>query len=101
VQPASPEDLDCIDFQFQEEAQSILDRDLSDPFNLDPNGDGFACSSLPSATPQVIQVPRTGAGGSGSWPMLEFGSMAIFAGMALIAAALMRNSQRNEEIHEY
>lgn len=91
------EDLDCIDFQFQEEAQSILDRDAGDPFNLDPNGDGFACSSLPSATPQIIQVPRTGAGVARALPMLEFGSLAIFAAMALMAAALMRNSPRGEE----
>lgn len=56
------EDLDCIDFEFQEDAQAVYNEDTSDPFNLDPNGDGFACSSLPSRTPQVIQVPSTGAG---------------------------------------
>lgn len=60
-----PEDLDCIDFEFQEEAQAIFDQDPSDPFNLDPNGDGFACSSLPLQTPLVIsQVPKTGVGSS-------------------------------------
>jgi hypothetical protein len=94
------EDLDCIDFQFQEEAQSILERDAIDPFNLDPNGDGFACSSLPSATPQIIQVPRTGGGGARALPMLEYGSLAIFAAMALIAAALLRNTPRSEFISE-
>lgn len=97
VVDAVREDLDCIDFQFQEEAQSILDRDLSDPFNLDPNGDGFACSSLPSATPQIVQVPRTGVGVSSAWPMLEYGSLAIFAGMALISAGLFRHSRRTED----
>ncbi len=94
------EDLDCIDFQFQEEAQSILERDANDSFNLDPNGDGFACSSLPSATPQIIQVPRTGGGGARALPMLEYGSLAIFAAMALIAAALLRNTPRSEFISE-
>lgn len=58
------EDLDCIDFQFQEEAQAMFDQDPSDPFNLDPNGDRFACSSLPLANPLVTQVPRTGTGAS-------------------------------------
>lgn len=58
-----PEDIDCIDFQFQEEAQAVFNRDPSDPYNLDPNGDGFACSSLPSSMP-ITRVPNTGAGGT-------------------------------------
>lgn len=57
-----PEDLDCIDFDFQEDAQQIYNQDPTDPFNLDPNGDGFACSSLPMREPFISQVPRTGAG---------------------------------------
>lgn len=101
VQSVVREDLDCIDFNFQEEAQSILDRDPNDPFNLDPNGDGFACSSLPSATPQIIQVPRTGTGQPGAWPMLEYGSLAIFAGMALIAATLLRNARVGDELRDH
>ena len=56
------EDFDCVDFATQEEAQVVYDEDPTDPFNLDPNGDGFACSSLPSATPRVTQVPSTGIG---------------------------------------
>ena len=56
------EDFDCIDFEFQEEAQEVLDEDRSDPYNLDPSGDGVACSSLPSLSPRVVQVPRTGTG---------------------------------------
>jgi hypothetical protein len=58
------EDFDCVDFEFQEEAQEIYDQDPSDPYNLDPNGDGFPCSSLPSSGPRVTQVPRTGVGSS-------------------------------------
>ncbi len=64
-EPAEPlvrEDIDCIDFTFQEEAQRVYNQDVSDPYNLDPNGDGFACSSLPSSDPLVSQVPRTGSG---------------------------------------
>jgi hypothetical protein len=56
------EDFDCVDFEFQEEAQAVYDKDPSDPYNLDPSGDGIACSSLPSSTPRVSQVPRTGSG---------------------------------------
>lgn len=62
AQPLVREDIDCIDFAFQEEAQQVYNQDVSDPYNLDPNGDGFACSSLPSSDPVVSQVPRTGTG---------------------------------------
>ena len=61
------EDLDCVDFEFQEDAQEVLDQDRSDPNNLDPSGDGVACSSLPSSSPRVVQVPRTGTGRSDSF----------------------------------
>jgi hypothetical protein len=40
-------DLDCNDFEFQEDAQAELDRDRSDPHNLDDDNDGVACESLP------------------------------------------------------
>jgi hypothetical protein len=56
------EDFDCVDFEFQEEAQEVYDQDPSDPYNLDPSGDGLACTSLPSLSPRVTQVPRTGSG---------------------------------------
>ena len=42
-------DLDCEDFQTQEEAQAVLLADPDDPNNLDPNGDGVACALLPLA----------------------------------------------------
>ena len=57
-------DLDCIDLGFQEAAQGVLDRDPRDPYNLDPSGDGFACSSLPSrASGGIVALPATGTGG--------------------------------------
>lgn len=48
--PASVDtpDVDCADFTFQEDAQVVLDHIAGDPYNLDPSGDGVACSSLPS-----------------------------------------------------
>ncbi len=61
---APPADLDCINFTYQEEAQLVLDDDPSDPYNLDPNDDGFACTSLPTRFVQVSAVPTTGAGSS-------------------------------------
>src|SRR5918997_4038550 len=46
------DDLDCEDFETQEEAQAVLDEDPADPNNLDPNRDGIACALLPSADDQ-------------------------------------------------
>jgi hypothetical protein len=40
-------DLDCSDFDTQEEAQAELDKDSSDPNNLDADNDGIACENLP------------------------------------------------------
>ena len=40
--------VNCIDFAFQEDAQIVYDRIPGDPYNLDPSGDGYACSDLPS-----------------------------------------------------
>ncbi|MGH3980556.1 MAG: excalibur calcium-binding domain-containing protein [Pseudonocardiaceae bacterium] len=52
------QDLDCGDFATQQEAQAVLDSDLSDPNGLDGDGDGIACESLPSGTtPESPQVP--------------------------------------------
>lgn len=53
---AQVRDLDCADFASQAEAQ----RELSpgDPLNLDGNGDGIACNSLPCPC-------STAAGGTG------------------------------------
>jgi hypothetical protein len=40
-------DLNCGDFQFQEDAQAVLEKDLSDPNGLDRDKDGIACETLP------------------------------------------------------
>lgn len=80
------EDLDCIDFEFQEDAQEIYNRDPSDPFNLDPNADGFACSSLPSRDPRISQVPRTGAGIPASTTEIWLVGSSLLAGLAGLAA---------------
>jgi hypothetical protein len=84
------EDLDCVDFEFQEEAQQVLDQDPSDPFNLDPNGDGFACSSLPMSQPLVSQVPRTGVGPAMAPAMGLVAAVGGSAVVGLLGAALRR-----------
>lgn len=42
------EDLNCEDFDTQEEAQAEYDSDPSDPHGLDADNDGIACEDLPS-----------------------------------------------------
>src|SRR5688572_7737479 len=54
LQFAQGDDLDCEDFETQEEAQAVLDEDPADPNNLDPNRDGIACALLPSADDQEL-----------------------------------------------
>jgi hypothetical protein len=39
-------DLDCADFDTQQEAQAELNRDPSDPHGLDADDDGIACEEL-------------------------------------------------------
>ena len=49
---AAEEDLDCSDFDYQEEAQAVLHADPSDPHRLvggtDSPADEVACEPLPS-----------------------------------------------------
>ena len=62
-------DLDCGDFDYQEDAQAVYDQDTSDPNGLDgPRGEGYtgeqgeACEDLPSragpSPAQRSQSPR-------------------------------------------
>lgn len=47
---AQAQDLDCIDFAFQEDAQAEFDRDPTDPHGLDEDrgqDDGIACEWRP------------------------------------------------------
>ena len=50
--------FDCADFDSQQEAQAELDRDPSDPSNLDADNDGEAC--------EVFLYDDPGGGGGGS-----------------------------------
>jgi hypothetical protein len=79
------EDFDCIDFEFQEEAQAVYDQDPADPYNLDPNGDGFACSSLPSSGMRITQVPSTGAGTGSGAPLALLAAAGLLASLGAAA----------------
>ncbi len=56
--PARAQDLDCDDFQYQEDAQRVLEQDRSDPHRLDQNNDGIACEDLPRRTAAVAPAPQ-------------------------------------------
>ena len=60
---ATSADLNCDDFQYQEDAQAVLDADSSDPNRLDADKDGIACEDLPHRPAQTTtsQKPPTTA----------------------------------------
>jgi len=45
--PPADSDYDCSTFDTQEQAQTVYDRDTSDPHRLDRDDDGVPCESLP------------------------------------------------------
>ncbi|WP_207787480.1 thermonuclease family protein [Actinomycetospora cinnamomea] len=47
---ATAGDVDCSDFDTQQDAQDHLDADPSDPARLDVDDDGVACESLPAGS---------------------------------------------------
>lgn len=55
-------DVDCGDFSYQQDAQAHLDDHPDDPDQLDTDGDGVACESLPSrpGTPTPTPTPAPG-----------------------------------------
>ncbi|ADJ41992.1 excalibur calcium-binding protein [Amycolatopsis mediterranei S699] len=58
-------DLDCKNFQYQEEAQAVLDATPGDPNDLDRDKNGIACETLPhrpkqpSTTTSTAEKPAT------------------------------------------
>lgn len=84
------EDFDCVDFEFQEDAQEVYDEDPSDPYNLDPSGDGVACTSLPSSNPLISEMPRTGIGISGSFGAWLLVTASLLTSLSAAAAAWRR-----------
>jgi hypothetical protein len=70
------QDYDCSDFAYQEDAQAVLDQDPSDPYNLDGDGDGIACETL----------PRRGSSGSGATQPSGSGITPPATGVGVLAA---------------
>lgn len=65
---AQEDQYDCASFGSQESAQAELDRDPSDPSDLDPNGDGQACEDYNYGTGgnNNSKGDQAGGGGNGS-----------------------------------
>lgn len=92
-------DLNCPDFQTQEDAQAEYDSNPGDPHGLDRDSDGVACETLPSAggtdtddsddsDGQVSGVPEGGVDtGAGSTEGPEALGMFAIGGVALLMAA--------------
>lgn len=59
VEPVSSEDLDCNDFDTQEEAQEVYKQDTSDPNGLDDEDDGEACEALPGGSSASLTTSTT------------------------------------------
>ncbi len=85
---AQTDQYDCASFGSQESAQAELERDLSDPNNLDPDANGIACeeydygvgggtttTASPTATASPTPDPLLDAGGPeyGPVPLLPGG----------------------------
>jgi Excalibur calcium-binding domain len=71
------DECDCEDFQNWQEAQTVLDAFVGDPFLLDRDKDGLACESLAGApagaipeysTPTLTPTSPSYPSGSGSQP---------------------------------
>jgi hypothetical protein len=104
--------LNCEDFGSQDEAQAVLDRDASDPNNLDADNDGIACETYPydddgsgaaddqySETPPSDVnnpndvVPNTGAEempNTGGPPYLAVGAMLLLVAAVVTGRGILR-----------
>jgi len=107
VVPEPTDTLNCPDFQYQEDAQAELNKDVSDPHQLDGDSDGVACESLPHrpvVTPEPVvpvdtdggltsgssnsndpqDLAYTGTDGSSVGWMLGIGAGSLLAGVGLV-----------------
>ena len=108
AQLASAAGHNCPDYDYQEDAQEVLDADPSDPNDLDRDNDGIACEDLPSrpangdgngngdddgddtALPATGQGPSAATGTPATW---VFGLAAL--GAVLLASALALRRREN------
>lgn len=90
----SSADLDCEDFEYQQEAQMIYFRNESDPNELDKNGNGLACEDeLPALasnrTPVYASQPSDETGELNLW--LPFAGGLILSSATLGFASWRRS----------
>ena len=57
----SSPDLDCRDFEFQEDAQAFFNATAGDPYRLDDDNDRIACEALPRAVARPASKPTAAA----------------------------------------
>jgi hypothetical protein len=82
-------DLDCADFQSQEQAQTVLESNPTDPNNLDEDDDGQACEDFAYGTSGQVATPPAGgvATGDGSTADSDAGLLPfVVGGVGLVAA---------------
>jgi hypothetical protein len=58
---AQEDQYDCASFGSQESAQAELERDMSDPSNLDPDANGIACADYDYGTGTTTTTTTTAA----------------------------------------
>ena len=101
-----PDVVSCDDFEYQEEAQVVLDADPGDEHGLDPDGNGIACEDLPSSgmeaeaegeaeaeaegEAEVEAAPATGTG----FDQSAAGSFGLLAAVALFGIGLASMKER-------
>ena len=74
-------DLNCDDFDSQEDAQDVVNDDTDDPNNLDADDDGLACEDFPYG--QVM-----GNGDDDDLPNTGGPTLSVLAALGLFAAVL-------------
>ena len=94
---AAAQDLDCSDFNTQEQAQAEYNKDPSDPHNLDADNDGKACEALNGQRPGTGEdggvVPagsvETGAGGTAGGSVELLLPLSLAGGAVLAAGGVL------------
>lgn len=101
VRARSSADLDCEDFEYQQEAQMIYFRDESDPNDLDPDGNGVPCEVLPVLASNAEDVEAGaimdsgGPPGGPGFPTKALSAALVVSGvLALLAVSRRRNPAR-------
>lgn len=95
IQARSSSDLNCDDFEYQQEAQMVYFRNEDDPNKLDDNGNGLACEEqLPALVSNQTSVRaaevQVGTEGFSPWPPVVGG---LLAGFGVLGFAAWKRSR--------